>query len=163
MRWPLFIAKQFGRKVIKYKWFSIFYLILSFFLAPLLILGLYSVNDYLMYTIVITVITLLIAVILINYLQDNKPEVLPYALKDWKFLPKPLRSFATIDYVVQTYTEVYCCCIFQRTVAAVPVIGGYRTGRGKKKGLILGISNDIQMVRLERGEKNKQPTSNNEE
>jgi len=153
MRWPLFIAKQFGRKVVKYKWLSIFYLILSFFLGPLLIFSLSLVNTYLMYSIVITIITLLIAVILINYLQDKKPELLPYVLKDWTFLPKPLRSFATIDYVVQTYMEVYCCCIVQRTVAAVPVIGGYRTGRGKKKGLVLGVSDEIQMVRIEREEK----------
>ena len=35
MRWPLFIAKKGGDKAVKYKWFSIFYLISSFFLLPL--------------------------------------------------------------------------------------------------------------------------------
>ena len=47
-----------------------------------------------------------IIVVTINYLQDNKPEVLPYVLRNWQFLPKPLRTFSTVDYVVQTYMEV---------------------------------------------------------
>ena len=51
-------------------------------------------------------ILLFILVITINYLQENYPEMLPYLLKDWKFLPKPLRTLETIDYVVQTYMEV---------------------------------------------------------
>ena len=51
-------------------------------------------------------ILLFILVITINYLQENYPEMLPYMLKDWKFLPKPLRTLETIDYVVQTYMEV---------------------------------------------------------
>ena len=157
MRWPLFIAKQFGRKVIKYKWLSIFYLILSFFLGPLLIFGLSLVNTYLMYILVITIISILVLVIFINFLQDNHPDLLPYMLKDWSFLPKPLRSFATIDYVVQTYMEVYCCCIVHRTVAAVPVIGGYSTDKGRL-GINLGINKEMQMVKIERGEKTKQQT-----
>jgi hypothetical protein len=32
---------------------------------------------------------------------------LPRVLQTWHFLPKPLRTFATVDYVVQTYMEVH--------------------------------------------------------
>ena len=39
MRWPLFMAKKFGEKAVKFKWFSIFYIITSFFLLPLLFYG----------------------------------------------------------------------------------------------------------------------------
>ena len=35
LRWPLFMARKAGDKAVKYKWFSIFYLIASFFLLPL--------------------------------------------------------------------------------------------------------------------------------
>ena len=83
MRWPLFVAKQFGRKVIKYKWLSIFYLIMSFFLGPLLIFSLSLVNTYLMYTIVITLISGLLLVIFINYLQDNKPDPVSHFEAPW--------------------------------------------------------------------------------
>merc|ERR1719450_1112303 len=99
---------------------------MSFFILPLLILGLSSLNTYFMYTTVVTAFVWFLLVIIINYLQDHKPGWLPNVLKNWQFLPKELRSFSTIDYVVQTYMEVYCCCIVNRTVAAVPIIGGYR-------------------------------------
>ena len=39
MRWPLFIARKFGEKAVKYKWFSIFYIVSSFFFLPLMIYG----------------------------------------------------------------------------------------------------------------------------
>ena len=158
MRWPLFIARSFGRNIIKYKCFSIFYLILSFFLGPLVIFGLSLLNTILMYTIVVTFVVCLVCVILINFLQEHKPQLLPYILKDWKFLPKPLRSFRTIDFIVQTYMEVYCCCIVHRTVAAIPVIGGYNTNKGKTLfGLELSMSKEMQMVKIE---KNKKKESN---
>ena len=63
-------------------------------------------------------ILLFILVITINYLQENYPEMLPYMLKDWKFLPKPLRTLETIDYVVQTYMEVVSLEIHCRTYVA---------------------------------------------
>ena len=39
LRWPLFMAKKLGEKAIKFKWFSIFYIITSFFLLPLCFYG----------------------------------------------------------------------------------------------------------------------------
>ena len=52
--------------------------------------------------------------------------------------------------------EVYCCCIVQRTVAAVPVIRRYHTTREKGLfGLELGIGKDMQMVKIEKNEKVK--------
>ena len=53
-RWTLFIARKFLSKVIKYKWFSIFSLIFSFFLGPLVIYVLSLVNSILLYIIVVS-------------------------------------------------------------------------------------------------------------
>ena len=39
MRIPLFMAIKFGNKAVKYKWFSIFYIVASFFLLPLAFYG----------------------------------------------------------------------------------------------------------------------------
>jgi len=116
MRWPLFIAKKGGDKAVKYKWFSIFYLISSFFLLPLGFYALSLIHHDLVYAVSGIIYFVSIIVVTINYLQDNKPEVLPYVLRNWQFLPKPLRTFSTVDYVVQTYMEVYCCCFVRRTV-----------------------------------------------
>ena len=116
MRWPLFVAKTLGSKVEKYKWFSVFYLILSFFLIPAAIYGLSLINTVVL-VLVITLFTFLTCLcILVNHLQVAKPHLLPEKLKDWSFLPRQLRSFEIIDYVVQTYMEVFCCCLVQRTV-----------------------------------------------
>ena len=45
LRWPLFMARKAGDKAVKYKWFSIFYLIASFFLLPLGFYGEQSRED----------------------------------------------------------------------------------------------------------------------
>ena len=39
MRLPLFMATKFGKKAVKYKWFTIFYIVASFFLLPLAFYG----------------------------------------------------------------------------------------------------------------------------
>ena len=122
MRWPLFVAKIFGSKVLQYKWFSIFYLIMSFFIIPLIILCLSLINTVLLYIITCLSCLLLALVILVNFLQSSKPSMLPEMLQDWTFLPVPLRSFTIIDYIVQTYMEVFCCCIVERTVMFSPMI-----------------------------------------
>ena len=95
-----------------------------------------------MYTVALLTLFLFFFVLAVNYLQENKPEVLPYFLKTWKFLPKSARTLRTVDFVVQTYMEVYCCCIVKRTVAAVPVIGGFSSGLNNGK--------EMQMVKIER-------------
>ena len=102
-----------------------------------------------MYTVALLALFLFFFVLAVNFLQENKPEVLPYFIKTWKFLPKSARTLRTVDFVVQTYMEVYCCCIVKRTVAAVPVIGGFSFSEPDKA---FGLSNgkEMQMVKIER-------------
>ena len=52
------------------------------------------------------VLFLVLFVVSLNYMQENHRQMLPRVLEDWTFLPKPLRTLGTIDYVVQTYMEV---------------------------------------------------------
>merc|ERR1712243_90025 len=147
MRWPLFIGKIFGSKVEKYKWFSLFYLILSFILLPLIIYGLSLINTILLYVCVCLSFTLLVLVILINILQVKKPILLPPILRDWKFLPEPLRSLNLIDFVVQTYMEVFCCCIVPRTVMLMPDDGKARKGNNVQN---LGLGANLKLVKIEK-------------
>ena len=52
------------------------------------------------------VLVIVLSVVSLNYMQEHHSKILPRVLRDWKFLPKPLRTLETIDYVVQTYMEV---------------------------------------------------------
>ena len=126
------MATKFGKKAVKYKWFTIFYIVASFFLLPLtfygichsrksesspkprytinvillIILGLSLVDTILMEIISGIVLFIIFFVISVNYMQEHHENMLPWVLRDWTFLPKPLRTLETIDYVVQTYMEV---------------------------------------------------------
>lgn len=140
MRFPLFVAKIFGSKVLKYKWFSIFYLIMSFLLIPLFIYALSLLNTVLLYIVVLASCLLILVCGIISFLQSSKPRLLPKRLRNWSFLPKQLRSFAIIDYVVQTYMEVFCCCIVERTVMLNPMMGvGVRVHFIMRKHLIFSF------------------------
>ena len=121
LRWPLFCAKLWGSKVVHYKWFSVLYLFVAIVLLPLLLIGFSFLNTILLYTTVILLALILTAVELINYMQRNHQKQLPRVLKTWEFLPLPLRSLSTLDFVIQTYMEVFCCCIIDRTVQLLPV------------------------------------------
>ena len=71
MRWPLFIAKKFGSKVLNF-------LIDSFFFpGPLVIYGLSLVNIILFYIIAVSFVVGLIFVTLVNFLQEPKPQMFP--------------------------------------------------------------------------------------
>ena len=165
MRWPLFVAKTLGSKVEKYKWFSVFYLILSFFLIPAAIYGLSLINTLLLYTVVTLFTSLTCLCILVTHLQLTKPHLLPEKLRDWSFLPRQLRSFEIIDYVVQTYMEVFCCCLVQRTVMLSPLrkdevrgflnINSFSNLRfvqyqQDKNVLQLGLGANLQLVRIKK-------------
>ena len=71
-----------------------------------IILGLSLVDTILMEIISGLVLFIVLFVVSLNYMQENHRQMLPMVLEDWAFLPKPLRTLGTIDYVVQTYMEV---------------------------------------------------------
>ena len=69
-------------------------------------LGLSLIDTMLMEVICAIIVFLIFFIISVNFLQEHHEKKLPRVLRDWKFLPKPLRTLETIDYVVQTYMEV---------------------------------------------------------
>ena len=71
-----------------------------------IILGLSVVNTILMEIISGIALFIVLFVVSLNYMQEHHSKILPRVLRDWTFLPKPLRTLETIDYVVQTYMEV---------------------------------------------------------
>merc|ERR1711998_24624 len=96
---PINAAKFLGRTTGKYKWFAPFYLFMCFFLIPLIFFG------------------VSLFVVTVNTLQTRKPDVLPGLLKDWSFLPAPMRSLEPMDRILcEPLNRVICtplgkiCC-----------------------------------------------------
>merc|ERR1719453_2226981 len=95
--WPLRVlpvnaARFLGNTTAVYKWFAPFYLFMCFFLISLF-------------------------VVTVNTLQTRKPDVLPGLLKDWSFLPAPMRSLEPMDRILcEPLNRVICtplgkiCC-----------------------------------------------------
>merc|ERR1719309_726784 len=107
MRWPILLAQKLGDITSRYRWFSIAYLSLMFFIFPAIVFGFSLAGPTVMYVVLIPTVATILLVILINILQNNKPELLPTVLANWTFLPESLRSLDPLDRLV---TKALRCC-----------------------------------------------------
>uniref|UniRef100_A0A4W3ICD7 Sodium-dependent phosphate transport protein 2B n=1 Tax=Callorhinchus milii TaxID=7868 RepID=A0A4W3ICD7_CALMI len=109
-RIPIRLAKGLGTYTANYRWFAVIYLIICFFLLPLLVFGLSVAGWQVLVGVGIPVILLIIIVIIVNIMQSKCPRFLPKFLRTWKFLPIWLRSLEPWDRVMQRFTDIFCCC-----------------------------------------------------
>ena len=86
-----------GETVAQYRWFTILYLVFMFFLLPLYTFGLSLIGPIAIYIAFLPLLAILVVVVLINVLQQKKPEWLPEILRDWDFLPEFMRSLDPLD------------------------------------------------------------------
>jgi len=107
MRWPIPMAQKLGDITSRYRWFSVAYLALMFFIFPAIVFGLSLAGPVVLYIVLIPTVAIILLVILINILQTYKPEILPTVLADWSFLPEPLRSLDPLDRAI---TTTFRCC-----------------------------------------------------
>jgi len=107
MRWPIPLAQKLGDITSRYRWFSIAYLALMFFIFPAIVFGLSLAGHVVPYLVLVPTVIIILLVILINILQNNKPKLLPTCLADWSFLPEPLRSLDPLD---RALTTTFRCC-----------------------------------------------------
>ena len=93
------MCKALGRLTANYRWFALVYIIFMFFLLPGICVGLTRIHDIAMYTFLVLVVLVIIAVALLNYLQSHErfSKRLPEKLQNWEFLPEPLRSLEPYD------------------------------------------------------------------
>ena len=108
---PIHLAKGLGNTTAKYRWFAIFYLIVMFFLLPLLVFGLSLINMWLLLVVGIPFILLMTFIIVVNVLQRKKPNVLHKKLRNWEFLPLCLHSLRPTDRLITKviHTLTRCC------------------------------------------------------
>ncbi|XP_018098567.1 sodium-dependent phosphate transport protein 2B isoform X1 [Xenopus laevis] len=112
MRIPIRLAKGLGNKTAKYRWFAVVYLILCFFLLPLLVFGLSVAGWQALVGVAVPFVAMIVAVITVNVLQSKWPRILPDFLKDWDFLPKWMHSLKPWD-ACMVGTSLWCrhnCC-----------------------------------------------------
>ncbi|GFO40645.1 sodium-dependent phosphate transport protein 2a [Plakobranchus ocellatus] len=112
-------AKYLGRTTAYYRWFAIAYLVCMFILFPGFFFVL-SLAGKLVFIMVLCVILALITfVAIVSFMQRSKAlhGVLPVCLRNWKFLPKFMRSFEPLDAALRSLGKPLskcCCCCEQK-------------------------------------------------
>ncbi|KAL6483615.1 hypothetical protein MHYP_G00084870 [Metynnis hypsauchen] len=112
-RVPIRLAKALGDRTAKYRWFAIVYLILCFFILPLLVLGLSIAGWQVLVGVGVPVLTVVVFVVVVNIMQSRCGRYLCPALRSWDFLPKPLHSLKPWDRIVTKvlgFCGARCCC-----------------------------------------------------
>ena len=107
---PMKMATVLGRVTAKYRWFSVFYIITLFAVVPGIVMGLSFGPIWLLATIVILVIVVILSIVAINIMQENKPHWLPAKLRNWNFLPLWMHSLKPLDKIVSKLCFCCTCC-----------------------------------------------------
>merc|ERR1712183_511374 len=100
LRLPVKMAARLGEITSQYRWFSLLYLLLAFFLFPAVIFGLSLAGSVALFTVLIPVAVAVLMVVTISLIQEHKPSILPERLRTWDFLPEPLRSLEPLDRII---------------------------------------------------------------
>ena len=107
---PMGLARFLGRTTARYRWFAFAYLIVMFFLLPMLIFVLSLPGWWLLASVLIPVILLAFAIGVINTLQNKRPHWLPHRLRNWHFLPRWCRSLEPLDRGMTSLISKCNCC-----------------------------------------------------
>ena len=108
---PIGVAKYLGCQTAKYRWFAIVYLILCFFLLPAAGFGLSLISWIALAAVFGPILLVAIIIFIIKLLQKKCPSSLPPKMRNWKWLPKWLRSLEPYDWMLRKLT---CNCFLCR-------------------------------------------------
>ncbi|XP_072239953.1 solute carrier family 34 member 2a [Leuresthes tenuis] len=109
-RFPIRMAKSLGNITASYRWFAAVYIMLCFFILPLLVFSLSLAGWQVLVGVGVPLLVMLIVIVVINTLQKRKPGCLPAVLRSWDFLPLWAHSLDPWDKVVGVITAKCCCC-----------------------------------------------------
>ncbi|OTF80320.1 hypothetical protein BLA29_005312 [Euroglyphus maynei] len=144
-RIPIPMARMLGRITARYRWFSIFYLLMMFFMLPLIVFLLSTLGSTAMLAIGIPFILLAIFIVTVNLIQHHHPHWLPSWLKNWRFLPLWMRSLDPLDRFITRLTEQLGCANCCATSGQLQHI---RFERGHDGNKLLGHHSDTHHSRL---------------
>jgi sodium-dependent phosphate cotransporter len=109
MRFPIILARMLGNTTAKYRWFSVLYLILMFFLLPLFVFGLSLASMWALVGVGGPLLVFFILVVIINIIQQKKPSLLPLKLQNWNFLPLWMHSLEPADAIISKLVGRFAC------------------------------------------------------
>lgn len=107
---PVQMAKFLDNQTAKYRWFAILYLIFAFFLFPAAGFGLSMASWIALVAVFSPIAFIILIVLIIKLIQNKRPNCLPKKLKNWKWLPLPLRSLEPFDRALMKVTGNCFCC-----------------------------------------------------
>jgi sodium-dependent phosphate cotransporter len=106
---PVGASKFLGNTTAKYKWFPIAYLVVCFFLGPLIVMGISLGSNAAAATIVIIFFLVCLFVCFINWMQGAHKDKLPAGLQSWDWLPVWMRSLEPMDRAICGPMAKMCC------------------------------------------------------
>ena len=89
-----------------YRWFAGLYLAVMFVFAPLFVFLLSLAGTTIMYSVLAPLMVITVTIVLINVIQNHRSHWLPYFIRDWSFLPLPMRSLKPLD---DLFSQMSCC------------------------------------------------------
>lgn len=110
LRFPLPLARFLGNSTANYRWFSVVYILVMFFIFPALVFALSIPGWHVLLFVLGPFVLLVIVVCVIKLLQLKRPNVLPEKLHNWEFLPVAFRSLEPYDAIMG---KVFFCKKFQ--------------------------------------------------
>jgi solute carrier family 34 (sodium-dependent phosphate cotransporter) len=109
-QFPISAAKFLGDTTAEYRWFAIIYIVFVFLLIPGMVFFLSWLGWQYLAGIGGPILVIFVLIIIINMLQSKVPNVLPKAMRNWEWLPEPLRSLAPYDKVIRKILRVIPGC-----------------------------------------------------
>ena len=103
------MAARLGEITSQYRWFSLLYLLLVFFIFPAVIFALSLAGTVAFFVVLSPVALALILVLTLSIIQNQKPSILPERLRTWNFLPEPLRSLEPLDRIIRKLNCLKLC------------------------------------------------------
>ena len=109
LRLPVKMAARLGEITSQYRWFSLLYLLLVFFIFPAVIFALSLAGTVAFFVVLSPVALAVILVLTLSIIQNQKPSILPERLRTWDFLPEPLRSLEPLDRIIRKLNCLKLC------------------------------------------------------
>jgi len=86
-----------GNATAKHRWFALVYILLLFFCFPAAVFALSVAGWKVSVGVLVPLFVLFIIIVIINIMQRKCPQRMTPKLRNWKWLPRPLRSLSFYD------------------------------------------------------------------
>jgi solute carrier family 34 (sodium-dependent phosphate cotransporter) len=122
-QFPIRAAKFMGNTTAEYRWFALAYLAFAFLIIPAIFMGIAFGGPGAIIPVVVLCVLAGLFVAIVNTMQFRCPERLPAKLRDWLWLPEPLRSLRPYDrYIFAPLgAQLGKCCKCCKQDDAVPL------------------------------------------